>query len=263
MNKSFGNRGSGFGPGQGGNKDFGQRFAPARAAPATPRTKVLDAPRGVGWTGTVIAAPTPAAAEPSPASTMDSPSFSRFARLWAKGRETLDAWRASGIPVDTQRLIESRARRFARAYGLPRDSITDLKQDFYLEVWTAIEGYEEGRSTPEAFAAGVVYWYYKQLVREHYRNKGKESEHIALLDLLIDEPERFVRTYGEQRAAELRLDLASILENAPEDIRELADALMEKSPAEIAVCIGVHRGTIYRRIERLRDEFGDKFEEIR
>jgi RNA polymerase sigma factor (sigma-70 family) len=256
-----GNQGSWPGAGRVNNKDLGQRFTPAKASPA-PQTKVIQSSRHA-FQPDPVALRGAQAAPGSPEVPRFCQGFRRFARLWTKGKQTLDAWRAHGIPATTQKRIEWHARRYVTAYGLPVDSIEDIEQDFYLKVWTAIEVYEEGRSTAEAFAGAVIELYYKYLVREIYRQKRRGIKTVPLLDMLVDEPEKFVQTYGEQHAAELRLDIETVLENLPQELRELAEVLSEKTPAEIAGYIGVHRGTIYRWIERLRDECGENFDKIR
>jgi DNA-directed RNA polymerase specialized sigma24 family protein len=259
MNKAFGGGGSG----RISNKNLGQRVTPAGASPARAiSTKVIVPPRQVPWTGAVGSSQASRAADVPPVVATQRLNFSDFTRLWTKGKQTLDAWRANGIPADTQKRIEWRARRLVAAYKLPKDTIGDIEQDFYIKVWSAIGVYKEGRAIPEAFASAVIELYYAYLVRQICTKRRREIEVVPLLDMLFEAPERFARDYGEQRATDLRLDIATVLDQLPEELHELGEVLKEKTPPEIASYIGVHRGTIYRWIKSLRDEFGGKFKEI-
>lgn len=91
----------------------------------------------------------------------------------------------------------------------------------------------------------------RQLVGERDRERSRQDE--AWLHVAFDAT---VKPKTRHRAAEirLRLDIDAAIEGLPEPLRDFARALMHLTPDETAKRRGLHRSTVYRAIERLRDD---------
>ena len=180
--------------------------------------------------------------------------FPRF--FVRKGRETLDQWCADGIPEITTRQIDYRVDRFRRAYGLNYDAADDLRQDFLVRVLDAIGDYDEARASPTTFAKSVIELFYCLCVRQHHKKRPT----VCSLDaLLLDERNGYHGPTTDAQDIDGVLDLRKVLDQLPDDQRELATAWVVRTATEIAETHGVTRGAIYRRFERLQEAVREVF----
>ena len=155
----------------------------------------------------------------------------------------------------TERRIRYRADRIARIFRLLPDDRDDLLQELYLVVWEALSKYDPDRGSLDAFTRGVMDNWYRQTAREIRRSRERDPGFVPLPDrdaeatAFIDPAARHVE------AADIRLDLLPRLDRLP---RELAEVALQRgaglSAREIADERGVHRGTIHRAIQIIRDE---------
>ena len=91
----------------------------------------------------------------------------------------------------------------------------------------------------------------RQLVGERNHQKARREEgwlHVAFDASLKP------RARDRVAAIRLRLDIDAAIDGLPEPLRDLARALMLLTPDETAKRRGLHRSTVYRTIERLRDD---------
>ncbi len=91
----------------------------------------------------------------------------------------------------------------------------------------------------------------RQLTRAWDRERLRRDEgwlHVAF--------DATVKPKTRHRAAEfrLRLDVDAAIDRLPEPLRDFARALMHLTPDETAKRRGLHRSTVYRVIEQLRDD---------
>ncbi len=155
----------------------------------------------------------------------------------------------------TERRIRYRADRLARIFRLSLDDRDDLRQELYLVVWAALPKYVPDRGSLDAFTRGVMDNWYRHTAREVRRSRERDPGVVPLPErdteatAFIDPAARHVE------ATDIRLDLLPRLARLP---RELAEIALQRgaglSAREIADERGVHRGTIHRAIQVIRDE---------
>lgn len=61
----------------------------------------------------------------------------------------------------------------------------------------------------------------------------------------------------ERRTADLRIDLESVIESLPEQLRDLCERMKTGNMMEISRETGICRGTLYYRLSLLREAFLD------
>ncbi len=155
----------------------------------------------------------------------------------------------------TERRIRYRADRIARIFRLSLHDRDDLRQELYLVVWEALSKYDPSRGSLDAFARGVMNNWYRQKAREIRRSRKRDPGFVSLPErdaeatAFIDPAARHVE------ATDLCLDLLPRLAALPRDLADIALARgTGMSAREIADERGVHRGTIHRAIQVIRDE---------
>lgn len=169
--------------------------------------------------------------------------------LLRKGRETLDEWRRDGIPTTVLNQVGYRANVFVAAHGLPYTDIEDVSSDLLLKVWKAIPRFEEGTVQVTTFTRGVLDLEYMEMLRKLYTRRGHGHHPVQLED-----PNQVRSRDGDEQIEQIdcRDLVASQIASLPEPLRDIAVRLKTKRPREIADDLGVHPGTVYRRIERIR-----------
>lgn len=91
----------------------------------------------------------------------------------------------------------------------------------------------------------------RQLARAWDRERSRRDE--GWLHLAFDATVK-PKTRDRSAAIRLRLDMDTAIDGLPEPLRGFARALMHLTPDETARRRGLHRSTVYRAIERLRDD---------
>lgn len=154
----------------------------------------------------------------------------------------------------TERRIRYRADRIARIFRLSLDDRDDLRQELYLVVWEALSKYDPDRGSFDAFTRGVMDNWYRQTARGIRRSRERSPGFVPLPEgdaeasAFIDPAARHVV------ATDIRLDLVLRLGRLPRHLAEIARQRADMSAREIAEGRGVHRGTIHRAIQVIRDE---------
>ena len=121
-------------------------------------------------------------------------------------------------------------------------------------MWEALPKHEPERGTLDAFTRGVMDIWYRQTAREIRRSRQRDPGFVPLPErdaeatAFIDPSARHVE------ATDIRLDLLPRLARLPRDLAEIALLRGDLSVREIAAERGVHRGTIHRAIQVIREE---------
>jgi len=184
-----------------------------------------------------------------------------------------------------QRILEGYARDVIRhkawqligKYGFTLDDYDDLQQDMMLDLVRRLGKYDPGKAALSTFVARIVDRKLSNLIRHQRQKKRDYRQQVCSLDAQVedrdgqprgldeilsqdtydDEVGRHDRPYAERR--DLTLDLTLVLDELPEDLRQLARRLRTRTVAEIARELGVPRSTLYEKgIARLRKIFEDK-----
>ena len=157
-------------------------------------------------------------------------------------------------------IIRRKVRQLIERAGFPKQDAEDLEQELLLRLLRSFRRFNEGHACHRnTFITTVVERAAAILVRRR-RAKKRSSGSVQSL---TDSP----RSTGDADAWEPPSepgpamdrvhDIALIVRNLPEDLRDLAERLKHGSIAEIARELQLPASTIQRRRERLRRIFAD------
>lgn len=156
------------------------------------------------------------------------------------------------------RLIQSTIRS---AYVRPRspdDSIEDVFHNVFLVVLRRLPQFDPRRSSLRTFVARITESALIDRARRLSADKRNPCRHP---DRRQDDrripPDQFPAANESDVLRDLALDLKDAISKLPHDLEHLARDLQQWTPDEIAARDGVHPGTIYRRIARLRERWED------
>ncbi len=151
--------------------------------------------------------------------------------------------------------IEFHAGRLKRRLRLNHGEAAEAYALLAAELVKASLKYRTDGAAWHTFASGVLQRaereVTRQLVGERDRRRARQDEgwlHVAF-DATVKP-----KTRDRSAAIRLRLDIDAAIDGLPEPLRGFARALMYLTPDETARRRGLHRSTVYRAIERLRDD---------
>lgn len=154
------------------------------------------------------------------------------------------------------RQIQAKVRQIAPPRWPDRGLDEDLVQDAVVAVLRELPRFDPLRASLTTFVARVAESAIADTLRRRTADKRNPLRHpdhrnpaCAAED--CGQPDAQL----EQR--DLVVDLEAALGQLPPDLEQLARQLREWTPREIADQHGTHRGTIYRRIARLRERWSD------
>jgi RNA polymerase sigma-70 factor, ECF subfamily len=165
-------------------------------------------------------------------------------------------------PLDDERiaelvaLIRSRIDELDRHQNWSQDATDDLVQDVLIAVLRRLPQFDPRRASLATFVARIT----EAVVIDHWRRQAADKRNpVRHRDRPRSGPPDLDQAPGSDRSElrDLMLDLADALRQLPPDLERLARDLQDWSAAEIAERDGAHRGTIYRRIARLKERWAD------
>lgn len=172
-------------------------------------------------------------------------------------------------------LIRCKARQLVGKAGFTWDDVEDLEQEMRLDLLERLAKFDPDKAKRTTFVARVVERKISKLFRDRAREKRDyRRECGSLNDPIQDgEGETVERAYTmDQDAADIRMglrdhtredeamlsfDVALVLSGLPENLRPVAQELMDKTITEAAKRLGMPRSTLYGAIARLRPYFED------
>ncbi len=183
-----------------------------------------------------------------------------------------------------QRILDGYAKEVIRhktwqligKYGFTLSDFDDLQQDMMLDLLRRLGQYDPEKAALTTFVARIVDRKISNLIRHQRQEKRDYRRRVSPLDAPIEDRDgqqhhleevlsqdaydsevgRHVRPEAER--LDLRLDLTLVLDELPDDLRDLAIRLQARTVAEIARELGVSRSTLYQNgIARLRKIFED------
>ena len=173
----------------------------------------------------------------------------------------------------TCRLVRSRARRLARQAGLKTEDRQDIEQELWVDLLVRWHRFDAARAGGRTFATRVVEHRAATLFRRsrtvaESTQRKRRSLHDTVQDgdgrpvpiaQVLDDRAQAARTGSHSLAADHQVDLATdvagVLADLPEELRDLCERLKESSIARIAKDMGIARTSLYRRIEKIREHF--------
>ena len=180
-----------------------------------------------------------------------------------------------GIDAYAVQLIKYKARQLVGKAGFTWADRDDLEQELTLDLLRRLPKYNPERAQRNTFIARVVEHKIASLIdaqkagiRDYRRcccslNDPFEEDDGYLVERLdrLDQEAYLLRTGAQARPAEeraaLALDVATVLEQLPPELRQLCQRLQAETVSEIARDLGVPRGTLYDSIKKLRKIFED------
>ena len=180
-----------------------------------------------------------------------------------------------GVDPYAVRLIRYKARRLVGQAGFTPSDREDLEQEMVLDLLRRLPKYNPERAKLNTFIARVVEHKIASLIeaqkagtRDYRRwacslnerfedDVGRSVERVDT----IDQEDYLLRTGAQSRPTEelssLAVDVATIIDALPPELRELCRRLKAETVSEISRDTGVPRGTIYESIKKLREIFED------
>ncbi len=173
-------------------------------------------------------------------------------------------------------VIRHKAWQLIGKYGFTVSDFDDLQQDMMLDLLRRLGQYDPQKAALTTFVARIIDRKISNLIRHQRQEKRDYRRRVSPLDAQVEDRDgqqrhleevlsqdvydedagRHGRPEAERR--DLQLDLALVLEELPDDLRDLAGRLQTRTVAEIARELGVSRSTLYQKgISRLRKIFQD------
>ncbi len=154
-------------------------------------------------------------------------------------------------PCDDQ-LIRHKIDRIVGRHQLSAEDGEDAAQLARLHLCRQLSKYDPSRGRREACVATILDNFFLTFLDRRAKRRRRRPPPIPLAQI-GGEDSVASRSLGPDEAVRLAIDLAAVLARLPVELRALAEALLAHlSVSAAARALGVHRGTAYRRLKRLR-----------
>ena len=173
-------------------------------------------------------------------------------------------------------IIRFKARQLVGQAGFTASDRDDLEQELILDLLRRLPKYDPSRAKRNTFIARVVEHKIANLIeaqtahKRDYRrcpcslnerfedeDEGRSVERAEKLN----QEDYLLRTCVQPGAAEelrgLALDVATVVETLPPELRDLCRRLEQETVSEISRDTGVSRATLYQSVTKLRAIFVD------
>ena len=180
-----------------------------------------------------------------------------------------------GIDPYAVRLIKYKARRLIGQAGFTASDRDDLEQELILDLLRRLPKYDPRRARRNTFIARVVEHRIATLIearkagiRDYRRcqcslNDRFEDENGRSVERAetLDQEDYLLRTGAQSRPSDelsaLALDVATVLETLPPELRDLCRRLQAETVTEVSHDTGIPRSTLYGLIHKVRTVFED------
>lgn len=155
-----------------------------------------------------------------------------------------------------------------RQYPILASHEDDLKQELLVAIWKELPKYDSGKATIKTYLRLVMHSAMKTARREYF---SETNLSLALADDIADydfndedstisqeKRQMMLQVTGDPMELEmLRKDVASVLEYLPEELRNIAQRIMDgESLRQIGESLGLDHNVVkYRYIRPLREAF--------
>ena len=171
----------------------------------------------------------------------------------------------------TIRYVRKHASRLAGRYGFAPGDQQEIEQRLLVKLAPHLPRADPDSATWRALVAKTVRRQIANLVRDA-RAEKRDHRRTSSLNVLVageDGPVELVETVGPREAdarlglarrtdpelVELSIDIESVIERLPPNLRDLCIRLQHDSVAQVARDLGTPRSTLYRMIGQLRFHF--------
>lgn len=164
-------------------------------------------------------------------------------------------------------IIRHKARQLARKAGFTQSDREDIEHELLIAVLERWPSFDASRASARTFVARIIENKAVSLVRAHLAAKrgigrvtplnGETENGVCDCDEDAVCARRGIHSRPALEAVSLRLDVASVMANLPDDLRRLCKRLLHASVTDAARSSRQHRATLYRAIRELRKRFAD------
>jgi len=167
--------------------------------------------------------------------------------------------------------IKMAATRLVGHEGFTESDCEDIEQDLALDLLRRMPKYDPARSSHEAFVSGILRNSVRMLIaarkasNRDYRRRAcslnelvpnGEGGNVQFVETLSrDADSRHARSRTEYECADLRIDIAQVLEALPPKLRWLCEELKQKTLSQVSKESGLPRSTLYDDIAKIRAQF--------
>lgn len=172
-------------------------------------------------------------------------------------------------------LIRQKARQLVRHPGFSKSEREDIEQELRIELVQKYRCFDPDRARETTFIARVVENKVISLIRARVAEKrdfrrdarslnetvsdaeGGQVEQAQTLDAAAARAHTGQARRSDEEQAQLRFDMAEVLKALPDDLRPLAELLMEMSEYAASRVLGKSRRQVANDVARLRELFED------
>lgn len=171
-----------------------------------------------------------------------------------------------------QRLIRRKSRQLAAKENFTPSDREDVSQDLWLHLYERLDKFDAEKGTIFAFIVTVVERKAISIMRRHSAAKrdicrcsslnlsvrADDGTRIDLASTITQDapdPRLCNESRHPQHRVEMALDVATVVEQLPPELRDICERLKTHTLADIARELGVPRTTLYSRIKKLREHF--------
>lgn len=169
-----------------------------------------------------------------------------------------------------RRHIRHKVKQLIGREGFARSDVEDLQQDLTLDLLRRLPHFDPARASRNTFTVRVVAHRIASIIqhRQAAMRDYRRNEH-SLNETIHDEEEGPVEVSqtidheanrtgrSSEELGQLKFDVACVIANLPEDLKEFCICLKTQSPSEISREAGVPRPTLYEPIKKLRQRLED------
>jgi len=172
-------------------------------------------------------------------------------------------------------VIRVKARQLVGTAGFTTSDVADIEQELRIELLLRLPKFDPQKATYNTFVSCLVGRKCAKLIRHRMRELRDYRRNCCSLDDVVvdgdgsftaraetmDRDETDIRTDKRARSreeqAQLRSDVGFALAALPDDLRALAECVMNTPTlTKAAKQLGMHRSALYEAIDQLRSHFG-------
>lgn len=164
-------------------------------------------------------------------------------------------------------IIRHKARQLARKAGFSPSDREDIEHELLIAILERWPAFDSSRASARTFVARIIENKAASLIRACQAAKrgvrqctplnGDAANGACDFDEEQVRARRGIHARSVLEAVALRLDVASVMVDLPDDLRRLCERLLRESVSEAARSSRRHRATLYRAIHELRKRFTD------
>ncbi|MCC7409803.1 MAG: hypothetical protein IT442_17185 [Phycisphaeraceae bacterium] len=156
-------------------------------------------------------------------------------------------WSERYQPSDAE-IIKEKARKMIGHYGYRACNLADLEQELALHVVRQMHLYRATRGTRAQFVSQITKNKLLNLI-EHRRAQKRDDRRNVTIEVV---DKNVLPGDGTTPAGrDLGIDVRAVLERLPQELRQVANLLPERSGQEIGRLLGLSRGQVRWRIQQI------------